>query len=70
MNLKYLRREKGMTQDQLSKASGVSRITIARIEATGRISTLRVITMLAKALGCEINDLIDDAEDTTNEKSA
>lgn len=70
MNLKYLRREKGMTQDQLSRASGVSRITIARIEATGRISTTRVIMMLAKALGCDVNDLLGEAEEIPHLRKA
>lgn len=70
MNLKRLRRERGMTQEQLSKASGISRITIARIEASGKVATLRVITMLAKALGCSINDLIGQEDDTTAKESA
>lgn len=58
--LKQLRREKGMTQDELSRASGVSRITIARAEATGKIATLRVVKLLSAALGCPVEELIGE----------
>lgn len=56
--LKQLRRDKRMTQEGLSKASGVSRITIARIEKTGKIATLRVARAIAKALDCNVEDLL------------
>jgi len=49
-----------MTQDELSRASGVSRITIARAEATGKIATLRVVKLLAAALGCPVEELIGE----------
>lgn len=55
-----------MTQEELSKASGVSRITIARIEKHGRFATLRVLQDLAAALGCKAEDLMNDPQ----EKSA
>lgn len=63
--LRQLRREKGMTQDDLSKASGVSRITIARIEKTGKFATLRVVRAIAKAFGCNVEDLLDDEQEAS-----
>lgn len=63
--VKQLRRDKRMTQDDLSKASGVSRITIARIEKTGKLATLRVARAIAKALDCNVEDLLDDEQEAS-----
>ena len=51
------RKAKGFSQDRLSKASGVSRVTISRIEA-GKISpTIRTLERLAKALNVHVSEV-------------
>jgi transcriptional regulator with XRE-family HTH domain len=59
--VKRLRRGNGLTQVELSKASGVSQGTIAQIEQ-GEVAQPRpsTITKLAKALGVSGMDLLDD----------
>ena len=57
--LAQVRHEKGMTQEQLAAATGVNRVTIARIE-TGEVSPkAETLMRLADALGVLIDDLID-----------
>jgi len=49
------RKERGMTQDQLAKKAGVSRVTVVRVEALESEDvnsvTLDTVNKLAKALG-------------------
>lgn len=45
------RKESGMTQDQLAQASGVSRITIARIEQAHINPSFRTLEALAHGMG-------------------
>lgn len=53
-----LRRERGVTQEQLAAAAGIERSTIFRIE-TGRFSArLDVLDKIARALGASV-ELID-----------
>lgn len=59
--LKELREAKHMTQEELSAATGIHRVTIARYETTGRGMTLYSAQLLAKALDCSIDDLMTDA---------
>lgn len=55
MNLKSLREAAGMTQAQLSVASGVGMGTIQRIE-NGKLEATSVgnVLKLCRALGCDI----------------
>ena len=58
IRLAEIRKSKGLSQDQLSKLSGVGRVTIARIE-TGKISpNLQTLEKLAAALGVCVCELI------------
>lgn len=50
--LRIIRKRKGITQQQLSRISGVSYGSVKRFENTGMISLLS-LTRLAVALGCE-----------------
>ena len=53
------RQAQGMTQEQLAKASGVHRVTIARIE-TGEVSPkAETLKRLADALGVLVDDLME-----------
>lgn len=58
--LAQIRKAKGLSQAQLSKLSGVSRIAIARYE-TGKCSpTLQTLEKLSVALGVPIGELVDE----------
>lgn len=56
--LKYLRELKGMTQDDLSYSSKISRSTIGMLETARRDVTLDKLDKLAKALDVKIHELI------------
>ena len=56
------RQARGMTQEQLAEASGVHRVTIARIE-TGEVSPkAETLKRLADALGVLVDDLMTAKE--------
>ena len=59
-NLSRFRKEKGLTQEDLVKQSGVAVSQIRRYEADKSSPTLGVVTRLAKALGVSIDDLAFD----------
>jgi len=58
---KAKREEKGMTQQQLANAAGVSLSFVAQLES-GRIDDPRVSTLrrLAEALGLKLDDVADE----------
>lgn len=53
-----MRKERGMTQDELARKSGVSRTIISGLE-NGKITvtTTRTLVKLAEALNCKIDDI-------------
>lgn len=53
------RKARGMTQGQLSTASGVHRVTIARLENGKGSPNLHTLSLLAAALGIRVEDLIE-----------
>ncbi|MEW6118370.1 MAG: RstR family transcriptional repressor [Nitrospirota bacterium] len=57
-NLSRYRKEKGLTQEDLVKRSGVAISQIRRYEADKSSPTLDVVTRLAKALGVSIDELV------------
>lgn len=61
--IKELRESAGMSQSQLSKASGVARATIWRLE-TGEdeITTTKTLTKIAEALRVPVDELFLAAE--------
>lgn len=58
-NLRRLRRERQMTQEELAETAGVSSRYVALIEAGARNPTLTVLLELARALGAHPGDLFD-----------
>ena len=60
-NLKKIREERGLTQGELAKLSGISRVTINRIE-NGMQREIMVgnLNKLADALGCSVSELISE----------
>jgi len=57
--LKALRERRGLTQEQLSEKSGVSRTYLARLETGRQDPTLSTLEKLAKALGVKVGKLLE-----------
>ena len=68
MNLREIRKEKGMTQGQLSEMSSIHQNTISRYETGIREPRLKDAKALARALGCTVDELIGDPEDRAPER--
>lgn len=58
LQLKAIREKHGLSQEELSQKSGVSRVAISNIE-TGRVENIKTqtISKLADALGEKVTDL-------------
>ena len=57
-NIKKRRKEKGLSQDKLSRLADVSHATIIKIESGGIQSpTINTVQKIAKALGVGLEDL-------------
>ncbi len=62
-NLRRLRKEKGMTQDQLAKQIGVGKRAVIGYEIEGRYPKKHdIYQKIADALGCTTNDLLTDTD--------
>lgn len=57
-NMKYLRKEASLSQEQLSERSGVPRSTIASLERGEGNPTLQVLMGVARGLGVTIAELL------------
>lgn len=67
-NLKYIRRHKFMTQEELSAKSGVSRPTIIKLESGNPASvSSKTLLKLADALGVDVRDLFICADCSENQ---
>lgn len=58
--LRELRKAKGMTQEELAKASNIHRVTISKYEAQKIDPSIESAGRLANVLGCTIEDLIGE----------
>ena len=58
MRLKRLRDERGLTQEQLAKRSGVSHGYLARLEIGMHDPSLSTLAKLAKALKVTVDELL------------
>ena len=59
--IRELREREGMTQEQLSRRSGVSRATIWGLETgNDKVTTTKTLNKLAIALGVAVDDLFSD----------
>jgi len=61
-NLRYYRKESGMSQEALSKIICISRQAIASYEANRREPNIDTIMMLSKALDAPLNQLLGGDE--------
>ncbi len=67
--LKRRRKDTGLSQEDLATASGISRKTIARIEAGQSSVHATTIKRLSKALGCRLNDLSREPAESSDDFS-
>jgi XRE family transcriptional regulator, regulator of sulfur utilization len=58
MRLKTLRQEKKMSQYELARRAGVSRVHVKRLEEGRSDPTVGMVTRLAKALGVSLAELL------------
>jgi transcriptional regulator with XRE-family HTH domain len=57
-SLEYLRKARGLTQDQLAKISGIPRTTLSHMESGGGNPSLKTLSKLALALGVPYEELL------------
>lgn len=57
-NLKRIRKDRELTQEELAERVGVSLGWISRIERGINAPNLKLLTKIAKALGVKVKDLI------------
>ena len=57
--IKEIRERKNLTQEELSKESGVSRATISALEnGSSRATTTKTLMNIARALGVPVEELL------------
>ena len=59
MQIRQLREKRDMTQTELAKAAGITRIYVAKIEAGEKIPSIPILLKLAKALKVKAGELLD-----------
>ncbi|EDS77586.1 helix-turn-helix domain protein [Clostridium botulinum C str. Eklund] len=57
--IKMLRLEKNLTQSELAKIAGISRVAIGNYERGTRIPNIDILLNISKALGVTINNLLE-----------
>lgn len=57
--LKALRKERGLTQDQLAEVSGVSQGTISALERSTSDPAVSTLVALAGALGLSVHEVLE-----------
>ena len=63
MDIKSARIAAHMTQEELARASSISRIALLRYENGQREPSVSVAAKIATALGCSVDDLVNKKED-------
>ena len=59
LNIKSLRKSKGITQAELAEQAGISRQTLISLERNSvKNTTAGTLHKIASALGCKVDDLI------------
>lgn len=60
-NLRKLRQQKGLSQEDLADLAGLHRTYIGSVERAERNISIDNIEKLATALGCQVCDLVGDS---------
>jgi transcriptional regulator with XRE-family HTH domain len=58
LNLQRLRREKGLSQEELAGLAGIHQTYLSGVERGKRNPTVSVLQRIAEALGTDIEDLV------------
>ena len=58
LNLQRLRREKGLSQEELADLAGIHQTYLSGVERGKRNPTVSVLQRIAEALGSDIEDLV------------
>ena len=61
--VKARREEKGLTQEDLSRLTGINRVMIGRIERESFIPSIQQFEALADALGFDVTEMFVDREE-------
>lgn len=63
-NIRRLRRQAGLTQEQLAAKAGISTQHLSKVERNASSPTIKTVTALAESLGIEPSELfeLDDPE--------
>lgn len=67
MNIRHLRKVRGMTQEELAKRAGLSTMSIRRYENGERIVTEKTMARIANALDVAIYEFFPDGEEMDKE---
>ena len=59
--IRQLRKDAGLTQQDLARSAGIGRVTLVRLEKGEQSPTLRTLLLLTAALGRPVQDLITPA---------
>lgn len=70
MNIEQKRKAKNLTQKQLAEICGTSQNNISRYETGARSPSLKDAKVLANALGCSIDELLQEPEEETAASAA
>ena len=67
-HLEELRKQRGIRQEDLAQALGVSRQTVISLEKGKYNPSLALAFKLARYFGLSIEDIFDDSDEYANEK--
>ena len=56
--IKVWRKHRGLTQQQLANAAGISKPYLSQIEAGKRTGTTEILSAIAKALGVSLDEVV------------
>ena len=62
LNLRRLRREKGLSQEELADLASIHQTYLSGVERGKRNPTITVLQRIAGALGADIQDLVQKRE--------
>lgn len=58
--IKILREQKGLTQADLARGTGISQVSICRYESGEREPSISILRRIARFLECSVDDLLAD----------
>lgn len=67
MKLQRIRNEKGLTQNELARMTGISRVNISRYETETNNIPIKNALKIAAVLGCTIDELFEREEEAARE---